>query len=415
MKRIALFGLGGVGQALVKIIRRENLPIDIQLIFDRSYLKKKSVIQEIPATDDIQCIRKLKNIDAIVELIGGVSTALFVLREALDVGIPVVTANKAVLAEHGYSLFTKAHHNQAPIFFEAAVAGAIPIIKNLKETFSHEQIRKVEGILNGTTNYILSKMRTEQKNQTAILKEAQKLGFAEADPTLDITGIDATQKLALLSSLVQKKWVDYHQIHTKAIDQVQLSDIIFADRMEYQIKLVSNFEKIENNIFACTEPMLVKKGDPLWGVELENNAISFEGSYSGIHTFMGKGAGPLPTACSVLSDIFRSSRSNKSMELQEEYQALADIEDIERAAYIRIPVEDKMGVLEKISGILTANQISIASLIQDKGHSKKPQGQTDIVMITHSCRRKNLSKALALIKKEPYVTGETIHIVSRNT
>ena len=416
MKRIALFGFGGVGQALLTIIRNQNLPIEICFVFDRSYHKKKDILKNIPASDDINIIKNIDNIDLIVELMGGLSTALFIIRESLDRGIPVVTANKAVLAEHGYALFNKAIQNKTQILFEAAVAGAIPIVQNIKEIFCHEKINVLQSILNGTTNYILSQMRLLKKEQSIILKQAQQLGFAEADPTLDINGVDASQKLALISSLIQHKWVDYHRIYTRGIQGICLADILFAERMNYQIKLISSFQAYDNYILTRTEPVFVDHQHPLYGVDMENNAISFTGKYSNNHLLLGKGAGHLPTAYAVLTDILRISKSGENIKLEEEYETLKGLDNVQTPIYLRISVKDQIGILEKISQILSSQKISISSIIQNKPTGENIlEDKTEIFIITHSCKRTHLLQALELFYKEKYIFDKLIYIAIQET
>ena len=344
---------------------------------------------------------------------GGLSTSLFVMREALDRGIPVVTANKAVLAEHGYALFTKAAQQQTPLLFEAAVAGAIPIIQNIRETFSHEKIKMLHGILNGTSNYILSQMMLTKNKQKVILEQAQTLGFAEADPTLDINGVDASQKLAILSSLIRHKWVDYHQIYTRGIQEVSLTDVLFAERIQHRIKLISSFKNGENSSFLCTEPVFVNNEHPLYDVNLENNAVAFTGEYSSDHLFVGKGAGVLPTAYAVLTDILRTTQMIKSVDIQEKYELVSGMEDIETPVYLRVCVQDKVGILEKLSRILSSQKISVSSITQEKSEGTASihnvENKIEIFIITHKCKRKNVLTVMNLLDKEKDIVEKSVY------
>ncbi len=413
MRRIALFGFGGVGQALLKIIREQSFPIDVCFIFDRSYHKKKDALQGIPASNDMVSIHNFNDVDCIVELMGGLSTPLFVIREALDRGIPIVTANKAVLAEHGYALFKKAILNQTSLSFEAAVAGAIPIIQNIRETFSHEKIKTLQGILNGTSNYVLSQMMFTKKEQRSILKQAQKLGFAEADPTLDINGVDASQKLAILSSLIQNKWVDYHKIYTRGIQEISLTDILFAERINHRIKLISHFEGGESSSLIYTEPVFVNNEHPLYNVNLENNAVAFIGAYSRNHLFVGKGAGVFPTAYSVLTDILRISRSVRDIDMQEEHELVERVEDIKTPVYLRVCVQDKVGILEKVLSILSSQGISVSSIAQKEVEvtelTNHLENKIEIFIITNKCKRENVLTVMSLLDKAKDIAEKSVY------
>lgn len=403
MLKIGLFGLGTVGQGLLEISRQSNLPFEITAIVDRSYKKKAAIIKNIPASDDPDFILKNSEINLIIEVMGGIDLPLYIIREALDQKKNVITANKFLLAEHGFALFNKAQENGVKIGFEAAVAGAIPIIRNLENIFWYEKIPFLEGILNGTTNYILTKMRTERKDYAEALQNAQKLGLAEADPTLDVSGMDAAHKLALLASHITKTWIDYHNIYVRGIENIRLNDLLWTEKMGYRIRLISRCHVTEGgDILLSVEPSIIQPGHYLWDVENENNAIMFKGSYSGNHLFMGRGAGSLPTAYSVLSDIMHIVQGNHNPYLNNNfewhYSQPASIEDRESSFYMRLLVLDEPGVLAEIAKVLSEHSISIASVHQD-APMQKTENPVDLILVTHKCVRKSLNQSIKTLEK----------------
>ena len=410
MIRIGIFGFGGVGQALLNIIYSEKLDIKVEFIVDRSFHKKKKLIGGIPASDDPNFFKKFDQIDAIVEVIGGTSTALFVVREALDASTIVVTANKALLAEHGYSIFNKAIERKTAIGFEASVAGAIPIIKMIRNIFAQEKIGTLQAILNGTTNYILSRMKAEKIDQGSIIKRAQSLGIAEADPYLDISGIDSTQKLAILCVLLNNKWVDYHHIYTRGIEQINLKDILFTQKVGYDIKLLASFKKLNGVTYLWTEPTLIRHGHYLWGIEEENNAVYIEGKYSGSHLFVGKGAGPFPTAYSILSDIFYTMGKKDQLRIESKPIKTGYIENLRHPMYIHFLVRDKTGVLARIARVLGEHNISIAKVIQENFSFESDNENVDLFIFTHECHRKSFMEAIEIIQKEDYIQDKINYI-----
>ena len=405
MIKVALFGLGTVGVGVLNIIRDGNLPIKVVAVVDRSYQKKQHILQDIPASDDPNFVLNNSSIevDAIVELIGGTSLALFIIREALDRRIPVITANKALLAEHGYALFNKSKETKTPIFFEASVAGAIPIIHNLMHVFNNDKVFRLEGILNGTSNYMLTKMRTDKLGYQQILKQAQDLGFAEADPSFDVNGSDAAQKLSILSSLLSGYWVDWHKIFIKGIDTIELKDILWAEKNNFRIRLVGNFLCKNNTTYVWLEPKMIASSHHLWDVELENNAIVLEGKYSGPHLLVGKGAGSLPTGYSVISDILRLKTHtvhNSVFSNTLEYGHVSQVDMFEASMYMRLQVIDETGILSKISSVLSQKGISIASIFQEMEDKI-----AYLYIVTHSCLRGNFEEALSILHSSNLVQG----------
>lgn len=392
--KIGIFGLGTVGQGLLEIINQKNKEIQIAAVVDRSFAKKKAVLGDIPASADKNLILKDKSIDTVVELMGGIDDALYVVRSALENGKNVVTANKALLSEHGYALFQFAQEKGRFICFEAAVAGAIPIIRNIETIFRNEQITRLMGIVNGTTNYILTRMRKESLNYGDVLEAAQKQGLAEADPTLDVGGYDAQQKLGLLISLITGKWVEAKNIPVRGITEISAQDVVWAERFQNRIRLVADYSFQNGKHYMHVTPALVSEQNVLYDIEYENNAILFQGEYSGEHLFMGKGAGKFPTAFAVYSDLLhlKSGGARWIYAQGEGYLPIADIAETSAAFYLRLRVKDQPGVLAAIAQILGNNALSIASVHQD--HSAVAAGEVDIVIHTHAAKRSGFMKAL---------------------
>lgn len=396
--KIGIFGLGTVGQGLVEIIRQKDGGITIGAVVDRSFARKQQILQNIPASADRNLILKDPSIDTVVELMGGIDDALYVVRSALEHGKNVVTANKALLAEHGYALFQFAEAQGKFICFEAAVAGAIPIIRNIETIFRNERITRLMGIINGTTNYILTRMRKDGMSYGDVLEAAQKQGLAEADPTLDVGGYDAQQKLGLLISLITGKWVEAKNIPVRGITELSSQDVVWAERFHNRIRLVADYSFQNENHYMHVTPALVNEQNVLYDIEYENNAILFHGEYSGEHLFMGKGAGKFPTAFSVYSDLkhLQSGSARWSYQQGQGYLAIGDIADTSSAFYLRLRVKDQPGVLAAIAQILGNNALSIASVHQD--HSAVAAGEVDIVIHTHAAKRSGFYKALKEIQ-----------------
>lgn len=395
--RIGIFGLGTVGQGLVEIIRKRG-GVEIAAVVDRSAARKKNILGDIPASDDRNLILKDKSIDTVVELMGGIDDALYVVRSALENGKNVVTANKALLAEHGYALFQFAQEKGKFICYEAAVAGAIPIIRNIETIFRNEEITRFMGIVNGTTNYILTRMRKEGLQYGDVLEAAQKQGLAEADPTLDVEGFDAQQKLALLVSLITGFWVEAKNIPVRGITEITAQDVAWAERFHNRIRLVADYSMMGGKHYMHVTPALVSEENVLYDIEYENNAILLRGEFSGEHLFMGKGAGKFPTAFSVYSDLMHLKRGNASWSYEQGrgYLPIGDISETSSAFYLRLRVKDQPGVLAAIAQILGNNALSIASVHQD--HSAVAAGEVDIVIHTHTQKRSAFMKGLKEIQ-----------------
>ncbi len=410
MLHIGLYGLGTVGRGVLQILREKRLPVKVVAVVDRSYQRKADMLQGIPASDNPDFIFQQPKLDAVVEVIGGTTTALYAAKETLERGLPFITANKAMLAEHGYSLFSLANEKGGSVSFEAAVAGAIPIVHNLQSVFANEEVRQLQGILNGTTNYILTRMRREKKEYREILFEAQKLGLAEADPYMDVSGKDAAHKLALLATLITGKFIDIQRILCRGIDQLTLSDIIWAEKMNYRIRLVATCTRDNDGVFVAVEPSLVSEKHYLANIEYENNAVFFKGGYSGPHLMVGKGAGSLPTASSVVADLMRVARGEVyRMPHDWHYGKVLDIKETSAPFYLRLQVLDKPGVLSTVTNVLSKHGISLASVHQE-GNEESAGQPLDLVLVTHKTKRASLDQARAGLKVLPDLQSEPVYL-----
>ena len=344
-------------------------------------------------------------IDIVVELIGGVTEAHSLIRRALQNGKHVVTANKALLAEHGGELFQLASEHQVSLNFEASAAGGIPIIKTLQESFAGNQIHSLYGIVNGTCNYILTEMHKHPVDFSEVLTVAQDLGYAEADPTLDVEGIDAAQKLILLIALAYRSSISLSQLHVEGITNITQKEIQYARELGYVIKLLAIAKLTDGNrVEARVHPTLVPERSLLANVGGAFNAVCVIGDAVGPTLFYGQGAGEMPTASAVVADIIdaaKSAQQGVSTPISQAWLAgaqaevdICSIDDIETRYYIRFVVADRPGVLAKIGTILGNWHISIASVIQKDPHGMET---VSLVMLTHTAREKNMKAALAEI------------------
>ncbi len=428
--KIGLFGAGTIGSGVIRIIREKYPDLEIVGVVDKFYKEKKDLLSGIPTSDDFAFLLDNPSVDVFVELMGGVEAPLYVAREALERKKTFITANKALLAKHGYALFEKAREKGVHIGYEAAVAGAIPIIHNLKYIFKNDTILSLQGILNGTSNYILTTMRKEHRDYREVLAEAQKLGLAEADPTLDINGMDAAHKLTILAALVTGQWFSVEQIPVTGIDHIELVDIQWAEKMGYRIRLVGKIERKNTGsapeVLLSVEPILIGRKHFLWDIEMENNAILLQTEYSQSHMLVGKGAGSLPTAFSVVTDIinygaldkFPGDNATASMNPVEEtftYGEIGSMESLENEFYLRLEVYDQPGVLAQIASILGNEGISIMTVHQEPEYKDKEKKIVDLVILTHRALRRSMNAALASIRKMEFVAGKSITLPIKET
>lgn len=405
IKKIGIIGLGNVGQAVVAslkkynslIVRRSSLKIDIKKVCDVDKRKKARLKKlNIPFTADPYQLINDPDIDIIVELFGGIEPARTLIVEALRQGKNVVTANKALLATHGKELFALARRKNRSIGFEASVCGAIPVIKSTSEGLVSCDVKKIYGILNGTTNYILYKMRKARLDFATALGEAQQQGYAEKKPGLDIKGIDTLHKLCILSYLCYGIWPSLDKVYTEGISGISLQDILYAEELEYRIKLLAIAKKEKDYLDLRVHPTLVPVDHPLSHISLAYNAVRFETQPAGELLFYGEGAGGVPTSSSVISDIVAIASGHKSFMRNEARIKLKNIKDVRSRYYMRCLVLDSPGVLAQISKILASCKISIASVNQ----KEQSRGRfCPIVMLTHMVKERNMQKALLAIDK----------------
>jgi homoserine dehydrogenase len=432
--QIGLVGLGNVGMGVVNILQQQAALIaerlGAQLVVKRVATLHPERPREVqlPAqqltTDAFELIND-PEIAIIVELIGGYEPARTYLLEALRQGKHIVTANKALLAEHGQEIFQAASVRGRDIGFEASVGGGIPIIRAIKEGLVANQFLSISGIVNGTTNYILSKMSDQGLDFPDVLKEAQELGYAEADPTFDIEGVDAAQKIALLTSLAFGSWVVHEEIYTEGITRLTQLDIAYARELGYRVKLLALAKMEHGQLDVRVHPALVEADSWLANVNGVYNAVCIRGDAVGQHMLIGRGAGALPTGSAVVGDLVDVARNilkgSSGRVPPQAYQAqslhdlpLKDINEIICKYYLRFQVLDQPGVLASIAGILGQNAISIESVIQ-KGRGHEAGAAVSVVMMTHEAQERSVRKALQVIDTLPCVQGETLCIRVEDT
>ncbi len=406
MVKIGIVGVGTVGEAVIKNLEKNKEIIkaragkEIKVIKGvvRDLNKKRDI--NIPLTTDYKEVTQDPEIDIVVELMGGVEKAYEVVKDALTHKKAVVTANKALLAYHRFELQKLA---KTPFEYEASVAGGIPIIKALRDGLSANHILEIKGIINGTCNYILSEMK-KGRNYKEVLKEAQELGYAESDPTFDVGGYDAAHKLLILASIAYNIDAKPEDILIEGIENINLTDIEFAKEFGYEIKLLGIAKKTQNEIELRVHPTLIKQKEMISKVEGVMNAVSVIGDVVGETMYYGPGAGGDATASAVISDIIEIARGNKNpmlgykIPLEIEKLSLKPIEEIESKYYLRIAVNDKVGVLEKIAHILAKNNISIDSFLQ-----KPKNGYVKLLFATHKCKEKEIKKAIKEIETLEFV------------
>jgi homoserine dehydrogenase len=422
---IGLIGFGTIGCGVVKLLQ-DNKELIEKKLAARLVLKKIADIdittprtvkvnQHILTTDVREMLRD-KNIDIIVELMGGYEPARTFILEAIAADKQVVTANKALLAAHGNEIFKAAERKKTDIGFEASVGGTIPIIRTLKESLIANNIKSIYGIMNGTANFILTKMTDEGKDFDSVLKEAQKLGYAEADPTYDIEGIDTAHKLAIILSLAYGCKVNLKDIFREGISAISQQDVIFARELGYRIKLLAIAILHNDVVEARIHPTMISSQHLLANVNRNYNAFHLIGDASGPVFLYGQGAGMMPTASAVVSDIIDIARNIlkgaagcSPLRTQKETTMcdirLLHMDNIETKYYFRFSAVDRPGVLSKISGILGDNNISIATVIQK---TRQEEGAVPVVMTTYKAKEKNVRKALKIIDKLDIVLDKTI-------
>jgi homoserine dehydrogenase len=359
-------------------------------------------------------------IEVVAHLVGGIEPARTIMLQLLERGKDVVTANKALLAEHGPELFDRARELGRSIAFEASVAGGIPIIANIGQCLSANQIESIQGILNGTSNFILTKMHEDGAAYAEVLAEAQKLGYAEADPTMDVDGADATQKLAILAHLAFGARVDWQDIPRSGIDTLDVADVRYAQEMGYKIKLLAVAKLVDDGLELHVSPTLVKAGTPLAEVGGPFNAIRVVGDAVGPLLFYGAGAGQMPTASAVVADMIdtavgRTKITFKTLELWSRREARVTPNDYAQAKgrfYLRVNVDDHPGVLAQITSALGKQKVSISSVLQ---HEAEPGSQVlPLVIMTHETTAGAAAKACEEITGLSCVKGDLVRMWVRD-
>lgn len=413
---IGLAGLGTVGSGLVQLLKsnaaeieqRTGKKIIVKYVAVRDVNKKRDLPEGAQLIDNPLVMIEDPEVEVIVELIGGTTLAGTLIRKALESGKSVVTANKALLAEKGEELFTLAEENNLFLAYEASVAGAIPVVQTIKDSLAGNKIHNIFGILNGTSNYILSEMSANGTQFDEALKNAQKLGFAEADPTLDIDGFDAAHKLKLLVRLAWGVHYPYDKLSIQGIRNMSAMDIAFAQSLGYTIKLLGQAEYKNNEIEAGVSPVLIPAKAILSRVDGAFNAIHINGNAVGPLFLHGLGAGSLPTASAVLGDIMSIMKNiYDSTGYVTHKFPLAPIANIDNSVspwYLRLMVHDTVGVLRDVAGIFAKQSISIAQVIQ----KKQQEDGVPLVLMTHETTVKSMRNALAEIKATNILNAEPV-------
>jgi homoserine dehydrogenase len=411
--RLGLLGLGTVGAGVVKILESQRATLEeragcrltLAAVADTDLTRPREGLdlKALPLTSDAARVLASPDVQIVIELVGGLEPARTFILRALAAGKHVVTANKALLAHHGAELYEEARRRGVTLAFEAAVAGGIPLIRAVKEGLPANRILALAGIVNGTCNYILSKMTDEGPDFSVVLKEAQAHGYAEADPTLDIEGMDSAHKLQILASLAFRTFVDLKDIHTEGITRVTSADIAYARELGYRIKLLAIAKAVDGGVEVRVHPTMIPAASPLAAVSGVFNAVFITGDAVGDLMFYGRGAGQMPTASAVWSDALEIARNiahgipSLALDLPSVGPValpLRPMDSVRCCYYLRVMVHDKPGVLSRVAGILGDNDISIANVIQ-KGRGTREA--VPVVMMTHEAREKNMRAALTAI------------------
>jgi homoserine dehydrogenase len=426
--RVGLLGIGTVGSGTFNVLarnheeirRRAGRDIRITAVADLDTARAKSIVgDQAEVVSDARRVIADPSIDVVIELIGGYGIARALVLEAIAAGKHVVTANKALLAVHGSEIFAAAREKGVVVAFEAAVAGGIPIIKALREGLTANRIAWIAGIINGTTNFILSEMRAKGIDFATALKDAQAHGYAEADPTFDIEGVDAAHKATIMSAIAFGIPVQFERAHVEGITQLQAADIAYAEQLGYRIKLLGITKRREEGYELRVHPTLIPARRLIANVEGAMNAVLVQGDAVGATLYYGKGAGSEPTASAVIADLVDIARlasadpGHRVPYLAFQHDALHDtpilpIDAVVTSFYLRLVVADEKGVLARITGILAANDISIDAVLQRE--SAEGEAQTDLIILTHDTVEGRMREALAQMQALPTVLAPIVRI-----
>ncbi len=426
--RIALLGAGTVASGVVRVLRRNQdelcrragRGIEVVAVAARNAERARASLgDELALTDDFMALATREDVDIVVELMGGIEPAGELVLAAIRAGKHVVTANKALLALRGNEIFAAAQAHGVMVAFEAAVAGGIPIIKAVREGLAANRIEWVAGIINGTTNFILSAMRDKGVDFATALAEAQRLGYAEADPTFDIDGVDAAHKITILCAIAFGVPVQFERVHVQGIRELEIADIRYAEQLGYRIKLLGITRHVGHGIELRVHPTLIPAKRLVANVEGAMNAVVVQGDAVGTTLFYGKGAGSEPTASSVIADLVDITRlhtadpGHRVPHLAFQPGALADtpilpMSQVRTSYYLRIHVRDEAGVLAEITHILAEHGMSIDALLQ------RPSGEndqhTDVILLTHETLEQRMDDALERIQALDTVLAPVVRL-----
>jgi homoserine dehydrogenase len=426
--QVGLLGIGTVGSGVFSVLkrnqeeiqRRAGRAIDIAMVADLDMDRARSVVgPSVKVVKDAREVIADPSIDIVIELIGGYGIARQLVMEAIAAGKHVVTANKALLAVHGTEIFAAAHQRGVMVAFEAAVAGGIPIIKALREGLTANRIEWIAGIINGTTNFILSEMRDKGLDFDVVLKEAQRLGYAEADPTFDIEGVDAAHKATIMSAIAFGIPVQFDKAYVEGIAKLDARDIRYAEQLGYRIKLLGITKRVARGIELRVHPSLVPAKRLIANVEGAMNAVVVQGDAVGTTLYYGKGAGSEPTASAVIADLVDITRLHTAdaahrvphLAFQPDQmsdQPVLPMADVVTSYYLRLRVADEAGVLAKVTGLLAAAGISIDAILQrEAGEGEK---HTDLIILTHDTREGTMDEVIAQMQVLPTVTAPIVRI-----
>jgi homoserine dehydrogenase len=425
---VALLGIGTVGGGTFTVLRRNQEEITrragrgilIKVVADKDLERARRLVGDsAEVTDDAFAAVARTDIDIVVELIGGCTVAKELVLKAIEHGKHVVTANKALLATHGNEIFAAAHRKGVMVAFEAAVAGGIPIIKAVREGLTANRIEWIAGIINGTSNFILSEMRDKGLAFETVLKEAQRLGYAEADPTFDIEGVDAAHKLTILSAIAFGIPMQFSRAYTEGISKLTREDIRYAEQLGYRIKLLGITKRTPRGIELRVHPTLIPARRLIANVEGVMNAVLVKGDAVGATLYYGAGAGAEPTASAVVADLVDVTRmetadpKHRVPHLAFQPDRMADtpivpMAEVETAYYLRLRAQDRPGVLADVTRILADHHISIDAMMQKE--PAEGEEQADIIMLTHLTVEKNVNAAIAAIEALPTIAGTVIRI-----
>ncbi|WP_342129760.1 homoserine dehydrogenase [Hydrogenophaga sp. OTU3427] len=430
--QVGLLGIGTVGSGTFNVLkrnqeeitRRAGRGIEITMVADLDVARARAVVGEgVQVVNDAAAVIANPDIDVVIELIGGYGIAKKLVLDAIAAGKHVVTANKALLAVHGTEIFAAASAKGVVVAFEAAVAGGIPIIKALREGLTANRIQWIAGIINGTTNFILSEMRDKGLDFDVVLKEAQRLGYAEADPTFDIEGVDAAHKVTLMSAIAFGIPVQFDKAHVEGITQLAAADIRYAEQLGYRIKLLGITKRTAKGVELRVHPSLVPTKRLLANVEGAMNAVVVNGDAVGTTLYYGKGAGSEPTASAVVADLVDITRlhtadpQHRVPHLAFQPSAISDeivlpMSEVVTSYYLRLRVADEAGVLAQVTGILAHAGISIDAVLQREADEVGGEGatSTDLIILTHDTREGTMNEAMATMQALPTVLAPITRI-----